>query len=83
MPYDILPLDEIRLILKESGLTNFIDIEFPPVESSIYNTREGLKPFAKERIVWKRPKDFMLVDEDQGLLPPQVFQKQIEPNDIK
>ena len=83
VPYDILPLDEIRLILRDSGLPNFIDIEFPPVESSIYNTRDGLKPFAKERIVWKRPKDFMLVDEDQGLLPPQVFQKQIEPNDIK
>ena len=70
MPYGILPLDEVRRIIRDSDLPSFIDIEFPPVESSIYNPREGLKPFAKERIVWKRPRDFMLVDEDQGLLPP-------------
>ena len=55
VPYNILSLDEIRLILRDSALPSFIDIEFPPVESSIYNTRDGLKPFAKDRIVWKRP----------------------------
>ena len=62
---------------------NFIDIEFPPVESSIYSASEPEKPFANENIVWKRPKEFMVVDESQGLFPPEVFNKKIEPNDIK
>jgi hypothetical protein len=71
VPYDILPLDEIRKSMRQSGIENFIDIEFPPVEASIYNTLElGIKPFAKERIVWKRPVEFMKVDECNGLLPP-------------
>ena len=37
VPYDILPLEELRKVLKDSGMSSFIDIEFPPVESSIYN----------------------------------------------
>jgi hypothetical protein len=56
-----MPLDEIRKILKEAN-TNFIDIEFPPVESSIYSPSESTKPFANKNIVWKRPKDFMMAD---------------------
>ena len=61
---------------------NFIDIEFPPVDSSIYSANEISKPFANEHIVWKRPKEFMKIDESQGLSSPEVFKK-IEPNDIK
>jgi hypothetical protein len=80
LPYDILPLDSIRKVLRDNG-TNFLDIEFPPVEASIYPPSEG-KPFANP-IVWKRPKEFMIVDEKQGLLAPEVFYKKIEPNDIK
>ena len=64
VPYDILPLEEVRRILRNSELTSFIDIEFPPVESSIYNSQDCIKPFSKERIVWKRPMDFMIVNED-------------------
>jgi hypothetical protein len=60
---------------------NFIDIEFPPVEASIYPPSEG-KPFDKP-IVWKRPKEFMVIDESNGLNRPEVFDKNIEPNDIK
>jgi len=52
---------------------NFVDIEFPPVESSIYPPSEG-KPF-NFPIVWKRPKDFMVIDQSQGLGPPEVFDK--------
>jgi hypothetical protein len=59
-PYDIMPLDAIRLKLKEAKI-NFLDIEFPPVEASIYTQSEG-KPF-NEPIVWKRPKDFLIIDE--------------------
>mmetsp|Transcript_10338 Transcript_10338/g.10351 ORF Transcript_10338/g.10351 Transcript_10338/m.10351 type:complete len:303 (+) Transcript_10338:235-1143(+) len=79
-PYDIMPLDNIRQKLREHNM-NFVDIEFPPVESSIYPPSEG-KPY-NFPIVWKRPQEFMVVDQSKGLLPPQVFDKQIEPNDIK
>ena len=75
VPYDVLPLDDIRRILREAN-TNFIDIDFPPVEASIYSPSEPVKPFANKSIVWKRPKEFM-----HG--PIQVFDKKIEPNDIK
>lgn len=57
-----------------------MDIEFPPVELNICPPTEG-KPFGN--IVWKRPKDFMIVDEKKDLLSPEVFYKKIEPNDIK
>lgn len=59
-PYDIMPLDTIRKKLKEANV-NFLDIEFPLVDSSIYPPSEG-QPF-NQPIVWKRPKDFMFVDE--------------------
>ena len=42
---------------------NFIDIEFLPSESSIHSPNEPEKPFQEDKIVWKRPKDFMVVDE--------------------
>jgi len=60
---------------------SFVDIEFPPLETSIYDPSQG-KPF-KDAIVWRRPKDFIQVDEAKGLGPPEVFYKSIEPSDIK
>ena len=33
--------------------------------------------------MWKRPKEFMRVNPDLGLNNLEVFDKQIEPNDIK
>jgi hypothetical protein len=59
-PYDIMPLDAIRKVLKEHKV-NFLDIEFPPVDSSIFPPSEG-QPF-NQPIVWKRPKEFMIIDE--------------------
>jgi calpain-15 len=79
-PYDIMPLDSIRSKLKEHSI-HLLDVEFPPVQASIYTIREE-EPFA-QTIVWKRPKEFMVVDESQNLFPPQVFDKKIEPDDIK
>ena len=55
---------------------NFIDIDFPPVESSIYSAIEMNRPFANDNIVWKRPKEFMGSQ-------PEIFLKKIEPGDIK
>lgn len=54
-----MPLDNIRHKIKEQGI-NFIDIEFPPVEASIYPPSEG-NPF-NFPIVWKRAKEFMKID---------------------
>lgn len=77
---DVLPLDAIRMKLMEVNW-NFVDIEFPPVESSLYPSSEA-SPI-KQKVVWKRPKDFMVVDKKKGLNAPDVFDKKIEPNDIK
>ncbi len=66
-PYDISLLDQIRKMLKEQKM-NFVDIEFPPVERSIYPASEG-KPI-DQPIVWKRPCEFMVVDKSKGLLEP-------------
>ena len=77
--YDVMPLDSIRSKLREVR-KNFVDIEFLPIESNIYPLTEG-KPFGE--IVWKRPKDFMVVDPSKGLNKVEVFDKKIEPDDIK
>ena len=55
-----MPLDAIRQKLREAKV-NFLDIEFPPVDSSIYPASET-QPFGQP-IMWKRPMDFMVVDE--------------------
>ena len=73
-------LDVIRKKLTEVNW-NFVDIEFPPVESSLYPPSE-VKPLPY-KVVWKRPRDFMIIDKSQGLNPPEVFEKKIEPSDIK
>ena len=80
-PYDVSPLEEIRSEMKNNSLNVFIDIEFPPQEKSIYEPSAG-KPYG-DVIQWKRPKDFMTVNEALNLHPISVFEKDIEPNDIK
>ena len=40
MSPDVLPLDAIRMKLMEVGW-NFVDVEFPPVESSLYPATEA------------------------------------------
>ena len=81
-PYDILPLDTVRAKLREHKM-NFIDIEFPPVDSSIYAPHEPDNPFAETTIVWKRPHEFMEVDPSKDELAIDVFYKKVEPDDIK
>ena len=60
-----MPLDEIRNKIEETR-SNFVDIEFPPVQASIHTPNEG-QPF-KNTIVWKRPKEFMIIDESKGVI---------------
>ena len=61
--------------------TNFIDIDYPPVDSSLYDPHLD-SPF-DTLVHWRRPDDFMKVDINQGLLEPNVFYQSIEPNDIR
>jgi hypothetical protein len=58
-PIDIMSLDSIRKKLKEVKW-NFLDIEFAPIEKHIHPPSE--ESIFNEPIVWKRPKDFMIVD---------------------
>lgn len=34
------------------------------------------------KVHWRRPRDFMIPDPSKDLLEPQIFEKNIEPNDI-
>lgn len=76
--YSSCEIEEIQDFLVEKKIGNFVDIEFPPTMKSIHDPDEPY-PF-KEPIVWKRAKDFMASDADN---PPNVFEKEIEPSDIK
>ena len=57
MAYNQAPVQQIQDVMADAEIPNFIDIEFPPIMSSIYNTDEQY-PFEDE-IVWKRAKDFL------------------------
>lgn len=71
--------DQILQHIRKSG-TNFIDVDFMPEEKSIQDPSKG-QPF--DRLVhWRRSREFMLPDPSKGLYEPQVFEKDIAPNDI-
>jgi hypothetical protein len=53
--------------IKKTG-TNFIDVDFPPVDRSVFDPSKG-QPF--DRMVhWRRPREFMIPDPSKGLLDP-------------
>lgn len=60
---------------------NFLDIDFPPLEQSIYDP--AIDPPFDTLIHWWRPDDFMNIDYHNGFLEPSVFYESIEPNDIR
>lgn len=65
--------------IKTTG-TNFIDIDFPPLEKSVCDPKKG-QTF--DRLAhWRRPREFMIPDPTKGLFEPQIFEKTIEPGDI-
>ena len=63
---------------------NFIDLEFPPNDSSVFDLSASSKdrPF-DVYVHWRRPVDFMKADIQLGLIEPSVFYESIEPNDLK
>ena len=62
--------------LSNNGIDHFIDPSFPPDNTSIWNLSEGEACPLKSKPVWKRAKDFM--NET-----PELFQGEIDPNDIQ
>jgi len=79
-PYDIMSTEALENQLKLADIT-FVDIDFPPIDSSIYN-KSNDTPFDVV-IHWRKPEEFMTVDYHQGLLEPSIFYESIEPNDIR
>ena len=59
--------------MKKLEITNFVDPHFPPRDTSIHCFTE---PYPYKQIIqWRRPHEFMS--------NPQIFQDNIDPNDIK
>jgi hypothetical protein len=79
-PYEIMSTEALENQVKHLK-SKFIDIEFIPSDSSVYNT---LNSYPFDVIIhWRRPEEFMSVDYGQGLLEPSIFYESIEPNDIR
>jgi calpain-15 len=61
--------------------TKFLDIEFVPTDSSVY--QQSIESPFDVIVHWRRPEDYVWVDYAQGLLEPSIFYESIEPNDIR
>ena len=79
-PYDILSSEVFENQLETLGIT-FIDIDFPPIDPSVFNDTNDT-PF-DVLVHWRKPQEFMTIDYHQGLLEPSIFYESIEPNDIR
>ena len=79
IPISLCPLVEIENILFNQKI-DFIDIEFPPLDASIYKELNK-EPF-DQLLHWRRPSEFLRVDYAEGLKDPSVFGDDIQPTDI-
>lgn len=78
-PLRVCTQQQLLAQIRKNG-NNFIDIDFPPIEKSIQDPSKGQ---SFDRMPhWRRPRDFMLPDPSKGIFDPQIFEKDIEPNDI-
>lgn len=76
-----MPMEQLENKLREVKVSSYIDLEFEPVDSSVFDNNID-SPF-DVIIHWRRPSEFMKADFSEGLLEPNVFYESIEPNDIK
>lgn len=75
IPFEMMDEEDLENKCRELGYEHFIDPSFPPDDSSIYDVvNESSYPLS-ERVVWKRPHEFM-----HGR--PALFENEIIPNDI-
>lgn len=75
VPFDAIPADQLKTILKKQGLTNFIDPDFPPFYESLYDPAQSQNYPFKNAVHFKRPKEWLTGDV-------QVFLGGIDCNDI-
>lgn len=79
--FSMMTIDQCYKKLKDLNAPNFIDLEFPPIERSVYD--KFVDHDFDIVVHWRRPLDFLHVDFSQGLLEPAVFFETIEPNDVR
>jgi hypothetical protein len=60
-----------QIIDRISKFEKFFDLDFPPVDSSVYETHIE-SPFDIS-IHWRRPEEFLKPNYELGLLMPVVF----------
>lgn len=73
LPFEVMPVDQLRKKLKKLGVDHFVDPHFPPRDTSIHCFTE---PYPYKQIIhWRRPHEFMT--------NPKIFENDIDPNDIK
>ena len=59
--------DELLKKLRTTG-TNFVDVDFPPVDRSIFDPKKG-QGFDR-KVHWRRPNEFMQPDPAKGIFEP-------------
>lgn len=79
LPINLCSLVEIENIINTQKI-EFIDIEFPPLDCSIFKELNK-EPF-DQLLHWRRPYEFFRVDYAEGLKDPSVFGEEIQPSDI-
>lgn len=81
IPYSIMSIADINKFLSANGI-NFVDFEFTPADASLFSPMVDTSNFDTV-IHWRRPEEFMVVDESRGLRKPTVFYDTIDPSDLK
>ena len=84
MPIDVMPVESIQKECRKKKCS-FLDTEFPPSERSIFGPPGQKRITFDTEIQWRRPSEFMSALDGAGAEKPQiqVFDKTIEPADIK
>lgn len=81
IPYSIMSIADINKFLSANGI-NFVDFEFTPADANLFSPMVDTSNFDTV-IHWRRPEEFMVVDESRGLRKPTVFYDTIDPSDLK
>jgi calpain-15 len=80
IPISLCALNEIEQVLMSHDM-HYIDIHFPPRNSTIYKELEQ-EPY-EQLVHWRRPYDFFHFESQETCREPRIFGDSIEPYDIK
>lgn len=72
-------LKELEQLLRSRNIT-FLDLDFPPQDSSIFREIGGT--VMNTLVHWRRPHEFFIVNPAESLNEPSIFAEEIEPADI-